>query len=181
MDNNISKDVMENVQAYNQPDSDEVIEFDVQMDAGILYDYMLYHSYRSFIGILGTVIGLLLLANFISRREISFLIFGLIILLYMPWSLFITSRRQMLSVAAYKNPLHYRLGSDGIKVSQGEETQGHEWGAVVKVCADAKSIFVYTGRNVATIFPRQAMGAKTEQVIRMISRFVPPSKVKIRY
>jgi hypothetical protein len=159
------------------------IEFDVSMDWHILFDYYLYHTYRSFTGILGTVVGILLIAGFFyntSNRIIS-LIFGIIVLLYLPVNLSMSARRQMLLVESYKSPLHYRLGSEGITISQGEVTQSHEWSAVIKAAGSAKSIFLYTGKNNATIFPRSAMGKKTEAVLRMISRYVAPGKVKIRF
>ena len=40
------------------------VEFDVKMDAGILYDYMLHHTYSSFAGLMGTAAGALLLVIF---------------------------------------------------------------------------------------------------------------------
>ncbi|MBR6328659.1 MAG: YcxB family protein [Lachnospiraceae bacterium] len=159
----------------------ETIEFDVNMNAGILYDYMLYHIYRSPIGIIGTVVGMLLLANYFRGRELLYLIFGIIVVFYLPVNLYTSSKRQMLMVESYKSPLHYTLSEEGIRVSQGELDQGHEWGRVIKAVATSKSIFLYTGKNVATIFPRKDMGDQTESVIRMISRYVEPGKVKIRF
>ena len=35
------------------------LEFDVQMNAGVLYDYMLRHTYSGIAGILGSVAGAL--------------------------------------------------------------------------------------------------------------------------
>lgn len=30
------------------------VEFDVKIDSGVLYDYMLHHTYTSFAGVVGT-------------------------------------------------------------------------------------------------------------------------------
>ena len=49
------------------------VEFDVKMDAGILYDYMLHHTYSSFAGLMGTAAGALLLVIFYSDRKIIYL------------------------------------------------------------------------------------------------------------
>lgn len=159
----------------------DALEFDVQMDASILYDYYMYHTYRSFTGILGTVVGLLLIANFSVNKEVIYLIFGIIVVLYLPVTLGFSCRKQMLTVEAYKSPLHYRVGENGIEISQGELSQGREWAGVIKAAADAKSIFLYTNRNVATILPRSSMGDKTQEVIKLICKSMDPGKVKIRF
>ena len=158
-----------------------IIEFDVQMNAGLLYDYSLYHVYRSPVGVLGCVMGMLLLANFARTHSFIYLIFGIIVLVYLPVTLFMNCKRQMLLVEAYKSPLHYRVSDEGIEISQGEITQGHKWDQVIRVTATAKSIFLYTGKNVATIFPREALGEKTGAVMAVISRCVEPGRVKIRF
>ena len=37
------------------------VEFDVKIDSGVLYDYMLHHTYTSFAGVVGTTVGALML------------------------------------------------------------------------------------------------------------------------
>ena len=37
------------------------VEFDVKIDSGVLYDYMLHHTYTSFAGVVGTMVGALML------------------------------------------------------------------------------------------------------------------------
>ncbi len=161
--------------------STDEIEFDVKMSAGILYDFSLYHVYRSPVGILGTIVGILLIVYFGRTRELLYLAFGIVVILYLPVTLFFNCKKQMLLTPSYKEALHYRVSKDGIEVSQGEVTQGHDWGQVIRAVGTPKSLFIYTGKNVATIFPREAMGSKTESVIKTISKYVEPSKVKIRF
>ena len=40
------------------------VEFDVKIDSGVLYDYMLHHTYTSFAGVVGTTVGALMLVAF---------------------------------------------------------------------------------------------------------------------
>ena len=40
------------------------IEFDVKVTSGVLYDYMLYHTYTSPAGLIGAVAGALLVAAY---------------------------------------------------------------------------------------------------------------------
>ena len=151
------------------------LEFDVHMSTANLYDYSLYHTYRGVSGILGTAVGVLMIANFVNSHQILYLIFGLITIFYLPVALYMNAKRQMLAVAAFKEPIHYRL------TEEGDVVQSQEWSAVVKAVSTRKSIILYTGKAVASILPREDMGSQTEAVIRMVCAHVEPKRVKIRF
>jgi hypothetical protein len=153
------------------------IEFDVKMEASLLYDYMLHHTYSSFQGILGTVIGALMIVGFFSTGQILLLLAGIVIVAYLPWTLFLKSRQQMLNTPAFKEPLHYKLTEEGVEISQNEVREFQKWEEV----STGKSIILYTSKVNASIFPRKDMGEKQTAVIEFISCHMPPKKVKIRY
>lgn len=157
-----------------------MIEFDVKIKAADLYDYMLYHTYHGLSGIFGTLIGLLMIVGGISIEKWVLVIAGIILLLYLPWTLFLKSRQQILANPAFKAPLHYVLDDEGIHVSQGEDEEMQKWEDVVKAVASNKSIFVYTSRVNACIFPRRDMGEYTAQVIQVLATHLPAQKMKIR-
>ena len=69
-----------------------MVELDVKITSGDLYDFLLRHSYNSVSGLLGAVIGALGVVVGISRQYWIYLILGVVILLYLPWTLFITGR-----------------------------------------------------------------------------------------
>ena len=50
------------------------IEFDVKMTTGKMYDYMLYHMFTSFQGILGEAIGVMLVAAFVASGKWVYLV-----------------------------------------------------------------------------------------------------------
>lgn len=156
------------------------VEFDVKITPGVLYDYMLYHTYTSAAGLVGAAAGALLVAVFFMGYGVIFLIFGIIILAYLPWTLFIKSRRQYLSNPAFKNPLHYAMTEEGVAVSQGGETQSQKWEDMYRAASTPKSLILYTSPVNASIFPRKDLGDKGAGVIEMISTHMPPKKVKIR-
>lgn len=156
------------------------LEFDVRITANILYDYMLRHTYYSASGLIGTIVGALMVVCFFSRGGVIFLIAGAVILLYLPWALFLKSRQQMVNTPAFKEPLHYKLTDEGMEVSQGEEAQTQKWEDMFKAVSTQRSLIVYTSRVNASIFPKQDLGELTPQVIEMISTHMPPAKVKIR-
>ena len=156
------------------------IEFDVKITSNVLYDYMLRHTYSSLSGIMGTLVGALMLVLFASNRQPICLIIGVVILLYLPWTLFIKSRQQALGTPAFKKPLHYRLSDEGIEVSQDETVEQMGWDGMVKAVSTLHSIIVYTTPTNACIFPKKDLGDSKYKVIEIISTHMPPKKVKIR-
>lgn len=156
------------------------LEFDVKINAGILYDYLLHHTYTSFSGLLGTVVGVLALAMYYAERNILYLIAGVVILLYLPWTLYLKSKQQMVNSKVFKEPLHYKMTDEGMEVSQGEAKEMQEWDKMYKAVSTRKSIILYTSPVNASVFPRKDLGDKTSVLIQMISTHMPPAKVKIR-
>lgn len=158
------------------------VEFDTKITSGDLYDYMLHHSYTSMAGLLGTMVGALMVVGFfMNMKNVILLIAGVVVLLYLPWNLFLKSKQQAMSNPAFKEPLHYRLDDEGIHVSQGEENQMQKWEDMVKAVSTRNSIIVYTSKYNACIFPRRDMGEKNMKVVEMISTHMSPAKVKIRW
>lgn len=156
------------------------IEFDVKITPGVLYDYMLYHTYTSASGLIGQVVGALLVVAFFLGKGVLFLIAGIVILAYLPWTLFIKSRQQYLSNPAFKNPLHYKMTEEGVEVSQKGEVQGQRWEDMYKAVSTPRSLILYTSPVNASIFPKRELGENAAGVARMISTHMPPKKVKIR-
>ena len=157
------------------------LEFDIRMQAGDLYDYMLRHTYHGVQGLLGSCVGALAILLFLGNHQIIYLIAGIVLLVYLPWTLFVKSRQQMLSNPAFKKPLHYVLNEEGISVSQDGVTECQKWENMHKAVATSRSIIVYTSRINACIFPRRELGGQAPQVIAYISTHMDPKKVNIRY
>ncbi len=157
------------------------IQFQTKMKTGILYDYLLHHTYNSASGILGSVVGAAFVIGFFRTWNVLYLLAGVILLLYLPCSLYIRAMKQMSNTAVFHEPLFYRLCEEGIEVSQGQQKQLQRWEDIYKVTSSRGSIIVYNTRVNAWIFPRRDMGELTSGVIEMISTHVPPDKVKIRW
>ncbi len=156
------------------------VEFDIKITPGVLYDYLLYHTYTSASGLIGSAAGALLVAAYFMGSGVPCLIAGIVILAYLPWTLFIKSRQQYLANPAFKEMLHYRLTEEGIEVSQNGEIQNQKWEDMYKAVSTSRSLILYTSPINASIFPRKDLGDKAFGVIQMISAYMPPKKVKIR-
>lgn len=156
------------------------VQLDVKIQAGDIYDYMLYHQYTSAAGLIGSGVGALMVVAYFMNRQIIFLVAGIIILCYLPWTLFLKSRQQALMNPVFKETLHYTIDEEGISVSQGEEKQQQAWKDMYKAVSTARSIIVYTSKINATIIPKRYLNDCKTQVIQLISTNMSPGKVKIR-
>lgn len=156
------------------------VEFDVKVTPGVLYDYLLHHTYTSASGVIGGAAGALLVVAFFMGSGALCLIAGMIILGYLPWTLLVKSRQQYLANPAFKNPLHYKLTEEGIEVSQNGEVQSQKWEDMHKAVSTFRSLIIYTSPVNASIFPRKDLGEKLPGAIGIISTHMPPKKVKIR-
>ena len=157
------------------------LEFDVKITAGTLYDYLLQHTYSSFSGMLGTLVGALLIVFFVATKYPVYLIAGIVMIAYLHYTLFIRANKQAINTPAFKNPLHYKMTDDGICVSQGETSENQSWDNCFKAVSTPKSIILYTSKSTASIFPKKDLGDKKEALIQMISTHMPPNKVKIKF
>lgn len=156
------------------------VEFDIQMTSGDLYDYMLHHTYTSASGLIGSAAGALMVAASFSGAGMICLIAGLVVLLYLPITLFLKSKQQFLTNPSFKKPLHFKMTEEGIEVSQGDEVQAQKWEDMYKAISTTRSLIIYTSPVNASIFPKRELGDLAPGVIEIISTHMPPSKVKIR-
>lgn len=157
-----------------------MVELDIKITAGDLYDYMMMHSYHKPSGILGSTLGAVMVVTAFLTSHWVFLIGGMLLLVYLPFTLFTRSSSQILANPSFKEPLHYVLNEEGITISQGELSETQSWDDMVKAVSTTRSIIVYTSPVNATIFPKKQMGDKKDYVIQMISTHMPPKKVRIR-
>ncbi len=164
----------------NRRNVKEMVEFDVTIKSGDLYDYMMRHTYYSMSGILGNGVGAIMVVAGAMKEQWIFVILGMVLLLYLPYTLWIKSKQQVLRNPAFEKPLHYVLDEEGITVSQGEESQTQKWEDMYKAISTNRSIIIYTSKVNACIFPKRDLEDRNMHVIQMISTHMDASKVKIK-
>ena len=156
------------------------VEFDVQMTPVKMYDYMLRHTFTSFAGIVGEILGFVLIAGFFVTHIWVYLLAGMICVFYQPVALYFRSRRQVRENRAFDGPLHYLLDDNGVTVTSGEDTASLPWDSMYKAVSTTHSVILYTGRVNACIFPKEDMGAAKDKAIAIISAHMDPKQVNIR-
>ena len=157
-----------------------MVEVDVQVTAKDLYDYVLMHTYNSPSGIIGSTAGALCVVAGFCTQKWALLIAGVIVLLYLPMTLWTKSKLQWSANVAFQQPLHYVLDDNGITVSQGEASESQAWEDMVKAVSTTRSIILYTSGRNASIFPKAQLGDQKAALIEVISTHMAPGKVKIR-
>lgn len=157
-----------------------MVEFEVKMTAGDLFDYMLRHAYNSPAGILSSGLAAVMIVAGVMKAQWLWIILGAFMLLYLPWSLWVQSSRQAKDNPAFSKPLRYVMDEEGVSVTQGDVTEKQNWGNLYRAVSTNKSIILYTGKKNACIFPKRDLKDKNMQVIQMICTHMDASKVKIR-
>ena len=151
------------------------------MTASALYDYNMHYTYTGAQGLIGTtVVALLLIGYGMNTDYIALLAAGLVIILYLPITLFVNSRKQMAANPAFKQPMYYTLNDEGVTVSVMDEEVTLQWEQVYKAYSTNQSIVIATGKANAWIFPKKDLGEDKAALIEMISTHVPPQKIRIK-
>lgn len=162
------------------------IKFDVTMTQKIMYNFLLYHAYNNFSVILGNILGILVAGLGVNMwtedpgKAVLNIVLGVAVIVYTPFSLYLSAKKQVKGSDVFKQPITYTISEDGLASSQNDVTTEAKWEAMVKVVSTGKSIIIYTGKNKATILPKEAMGNDYMAVVEMISTHVEPNKVKIK-
>lgn len=155
-------------------------EVDVHMTASVLYDYMLRHTYMSLTGPIATILGIMCIVFFVNGANFIYLLAGIVIIVYLPWNLFLNAKRQILTNEAFKKPLHYSFTAEGIYVSQDGRTEMQKWENMHKAVSTGKSVIVYTSKVNASIFPRKDLGEDSVALLEILCRYMEPKKVKFK-
>ena len=158
------------------------VEFDVKMTPGKMYDYMLRHTFTSFAGIVGEVLGFVLIAGFFvaDSHQWLCLIAGFVCVVYQPVALYYRSVRQVKRNEVFSEPLHYRVDDAGITVSTKDASESLPWTGMYKAVSTSRSVILYTNRVNACIFPKEDMGDRKGDVIALISTHMDAKQVNIR-
>lgn len=155
-------------------------EVEIKMSTKIIYDYLIYNTYTSLQGIIGVFIGLLMIIGFLCDMGIIYLILGIVIILYLPWNLYLKAGLQMQRNETFKKPLKFIFTDEGISVAQDGMQEMQKWEDMHKAVSTMNSIIVYTSKYNATILPKKQLGADKLNIIEIISTHMDPKKVKIR-
>lgn len=166
---------------------EEKIQFSVQMTAGEVYRFTLYHLYHKFSGIFGICLSLtafiILIASFDSLTDQSRVVLTLVALWFTilaPVILFFRSKGQVKRNKAYQKPLNYQLDCAGITVSQDDVKQTIEWENLMKIIETKSQFLIYSSNIHAFVFPKKAIGEKCSILRGMLIGYTKGTRVRFK-
>ncbi len=163
------------------------VEFDVTITSRDMYRFNLYHAYHGFQGIFATVIGFLVLVvagmtfgKIETMYTVMYIIFGIVFLIYVPVSLYMRSKQQILSSEVLKQALHYKFDEAGVHVSQNGQTAELLWNQVYKMVFTKSNLLIYSSRINAYVIPRNVLGTDYETVTQLAQEHLEKYRLKLK-
>lgn len=161
-------------------------EFDMKINTMSMYRFLMNHAYRGLSGIFGILAGIGLIAYYVLSAKDGggsnawmFLVFGVLFLVYQPWTLYSAALKQTKLNPVFKHPLHYILTEEKLEVQQEEASSQIEWDKVWMVRETAQSILVYTGQKNAFIWVKAQI--QDEKTVReILKKVMEPKRLKLK-
>ena len=153
------------------------VEFDVEMTAGKIYDYLLKHAFSSIQGLAGGIIGVVMLVLYFITSNLLLFCIGIMAMIYLPLTLYLNATKQMKQVPAFSDKIHYIVSDRGVAIIADGKKQFQAWNHLHKVVSTGKSIIIYTDAANACILPKEDMGEGKEVVRRLIKTHMPKSRI----
>lgn len=164
------------------------VKIEVKMLPKYMFDFMVYHQYTHLSGILGVIVGVIALGLGIStltsgdaQASMPMFLIAVLFLIVTPVTTKNRAKMQVEKSEMFKKAIEYEFTEDGVYVRQDELEALNKWDEFSKAISTQKSIVLYITRVRAIIFPKECMGDKSEEVVKMIRTHMPPSKVKIKH
>lgn len=137
------------------------VEFDINLTASELYEFLMHHSYSGFSGMAGLIIsfGSLIMCALNFRHIeitaiIALIIIGLLFTVIQPVMLYGKAKVQIKKNESINSSLHYKISENGIEVSQEEQRAFVKWYEVRKRKITKNAIYLYMSPVRAFIFPK---------------------------
>ena len=153
------------------------IEFDVKLTTKDLYLFNLGQAYKGMQGMISIVIPALIFAYAIYEwgqvnlgTSILNIGIGLLLLLYVPISLYLRSAKIIKGDEVLSKSLHYEVSEEGIQVSQGEAAATLEWEQIYRMVAKGNYIRIYTNRINAYIIPKSQIEDRWDMVVQLAKK-----------
>ena len=163
------------------------IELDVTMTGRDMYRFNLYHIYHGSQGMISIVLAVLLAAVAILRWgdetlmvNVLYLLAGVVILLYVPLTLWLKVKKQMKTSAVYREPVHYTFDEQGITTRFQDQSVTLPWLQLYKIVSTRHMVLLYGGRIRANVIPRDQLGDQYEALYTLAKSQVDSYRFKMK-
>ena len=154
------------------------IEFDSVITEKALNDFKMYHVFHNVGGVFGYVFAAF--AIVMSPKYIVMMgLFGVFFFFYPIVNMRLGTKKQMKTVAAFKEPMHYSAGEDKIIVSQGDMSEELAWEQIYKIRFTGSNLILYLSSVRANVLTVNSMGEAAVPFVKMCQKKLKPFQVKV--
>lgn len=162
-------------------------EFNIQLQPVDMYRYNLYHTYTSVSGYLSIFMAIIAFAG--AKKtwgEVSlsysvlYVLLGILLLFYMPVTLYLRSKQQIQSSPVLKNVLHYLIDDTGVTTSQGEVSTTLAWNQVYRVVTTRHNILVCINPRNAFIIPKDQVKQEYDLIRQIVQSHLERYRFKMK-
>ena len=114
-----------------------------------------------------------------TMYTVLYAILGVVFLIYMPFSLYMRSKRQVLSSEVLRQALHYKIDEEGVHVSQNEQAADLLWNQIYKVVSTKSNLLIYSNRVNAYVLPRAVLGDNYEIIVQLAESHLEKYRLKL--
>ena len=166
------------------------LEFDIKLEAKDMFRFNMYQTYTSFSGWSSIIFaiamfgmgGYIFYANGEAglSRMVIYVLAGLLLLLYMPFTLWMRAGRSIKASPVLSNVLHYHVDEDGFTVTQGEASGVLAWKQIYKMIATKNNVLVYSNRMNAYVIPRAQLGENYIPLAKLATDKLPKFRLRMK-
>ena len=163
------------------------VTFDVSLTSNHVFKFNIYQAYRGMQGIISILFPAVLIGVVIGKYEdfgpanaLMYIAFAIVLLLYLPVSLWLRSKKALITNEALAKPLHYEFSEETICVSQEEENAEFKWENIYKMVATKSMVLIYTNRINAFIIPREQLQGTYLDLAKLAKSKLDRSRVSMR-
>lgn len=163
------------------------LEFDITLTEKDMFRFNIYQTYSGFQGwssVIISIIAFVLAGATYGKVEtmytILYILFGILLLVYIPGSLYLRSKRSFALSEALREPLHYTVLEDGFHVSQNKESAVLLWEQIYRMKSTKDLVLVYSSRIHAYVIPKSQLGDLFEDLAKLAERKLPKYRVSMK-
>lgn len=160
---------------------------ETKIDNKSMFEFMVNHTYKSVMGIVGVLISLLAVValivygkNYDLTKKLLFIFIALLFTVINPISLYFKSKKQVKMNDSFQHPLCYTFTANGIDVKQGEQSLHINWEDIIKIVSTKNLVVIYLSAINAFIFPKEQIGEEFDEFKQIITENMQGRKVSIK-
>jgi len=163
------------------------VTFDVNLTSNDVFKFNIYQSYRGMQGVISVLLPAVIIGAVIKNyndfglaNALMYIGISIILLAYMPVSLWFRSKKVLKTNEALAKTLHFEFTEETISVSQEEQKAEFKWENVYKMIATKKLVLVYTNRLNAYIIPREQIKDEYSDLAALAKSQLDRSRIHMR-